>query len=84
MRFALRCTLVLVVLIVVFLLLKNKLSDLWDQYSVPAYISALGNSYRHGTVTPYTSPLGEAADKVIVMAKMAHEDTSWVNKHLPE
>lgn len=66
------------------ILLLAHFQDLGDQYGVVDYfIFAVSN------VTPkrpyQLKPIGNTArDKVIVMAKMEHEDTSWVAEELSE
>ncbi len=77
-----RC--VLCVLTVGAILLLAHFQDLGDQYGVMDYFTfAVSNMnprrpQQHG-------PIGAiAADKVIVMAKMEHEDTSWVAEELSE
>lgn len=70
-------------LIVTFLIaVKVRLYEIWDQYDVPAYVgSSLGVGDGAYEVVPL---VGEVGDKIIVMAKMEKEDTSWVGQHLPE
>lgn len=82
LRFALTASILLVLLL---LLLKRHLEDLWDQYNVPAYLrSSLKSSFRHGSLE-YPPPIpGKTGDKIIVMAKLEKEDTDWVVKNLPE
>jgi hypothetical protein len=71
--------------IIVLLLLKNHLEDIWDQYNVSAYVHAsLRNTFHHGTLE-YNAPFGaKAGDKIIIMAKLEKEDTEWVGANLPE
>lgn len=81
------CTSIL--LIVPLWLLKSHCEDLWHQYDVPAYaLSAYEASWlaSEGHVTPNgTKPSGSnSSDKVIVMARLEHEDTRWVAEELPE
>jgi hypothetical protein len=61
------------------------LHDLGDQYGVVDYFtfSVLHGKLRHPHQVPTPAP-DTAGDKVIVMAKMEHEDTSWVADELPE
>lgn len=70
-------------LIVTFLIaVKVRLYEIWDQYDVPAYVaSSLGAGDGVYEAVPL---VGEAGDKVIVMAKMEKEDTNWVGEHLLE
>ncbi len=70
-------------LIVAFLIaVKVRLYEIWDQYDVPAYVAgSLGVGNEAYEAVPL---VGEAGDKVIVMAKMEKEDTNWVGQHLPE
>lgn len=63
-------------------LLEAHLQDLYDQYSAGAYVADWWN---------YKQPTSQNAgfqktpgDKVIVMAKMEQEQTSWVEDELPE
>ncbi len=71
--------------IIVLLLLKNHLEDIWDQYNVSAYVHAsLRNTFHHSTLE-YHAPLGaKVGDKIIIMAKLEKEDTEWVGADLPE
>jgi hypothetical protein len=65
------------------ILLIAHLQDLGDQYGVMDYFTfSVSNTKQR----PHESdPGGNAVgDKVIVMAKMEHEDTSWVADELPE
>ena len=70
-------------LIVAFLItVKVRLYEIWDQYNVPAYV---GNSLGLGDGGDDNIPtMGEAGDRVIVMAKMEKEDTNWVGEYLSE
>jgi hypothetical protein len=76
--------LVLFILAVGSIFLIAHLVDLGDSYGVVDYLSFsiaqwnLKRPYHH---KPATSTVG---DKIIVMAKMEHEDTSWVEEELPE
>ena len=65
-------------------LLVAHLQDLGDQYGVVDYFTFSVSNLRASR--PYHSkPVGNTVgDKVIVMAKMEHEDTSWVAEELPE
>lgn len=78
-----RRTRMIPLLIVAFLIaVKVRLYDIWDQYNVPAYI---GNSLGFRSGAYDNVPLmGEAGDKIIVMAKMEKENTDWVGERLPE
>ena len=83
MRWALRFALsASILLILVLLLLKNKLEDLADQYSVGSYIKTSWDNF--GTVQPAPIYHGKPGDKIIVMAKLEHENTDWVNDMLGE
>lgn len=65
-------------------LLWRKLQDFCDQYDVLSYVEASISSLALHTVF-HPEPLGSVVgDKIIVMAKMEHEDTSWVAEELPE
>lgn len=70
-------------LVLAFVLaVKIRLYAVWDQNNVAAYISAsLGFTVEGYFEQP---PLGRVEDKVIVMAKMEHENTDWVAENLPE
>lgn len=70
-----------VILFIPLFLLVRKLHEVWDQYNVPAYIQS---SLRHGIAEQPQAIIGEVGDKVIVMAKLEKEDTSWVAEYLPE
>ena len=62
--------------------LKVRGLEIWDQYDVPAYV---GDYLGFGDGTNDKVPLvGEAGDRVIVMAKMEKENTDWVSDYLPE
>ena len=66
-----------------FLLLAH-LQDLGDQYGVLDYFTFSVSNLRHSRFY-HSKPVGNiVGDKVIVMAKMEHEDTSWVAEELPE
>lgn len=82
LRFALSAS---VLLIILLLLLKNHLEDLWDQYNVGSYIShSWKTAFQYGTVDDNPAFRGEPGDKIIVMAKLEKENTAWVTEHLPE
>lgn len=81
-RFALTASIVSIILL---LILKQHLEDLWDQYNVPAYLrSSFKNSFRHGELDHLAPIPGKMGDKIIVMARLEHENTDWVAKNLPE
>lgn len=81
-RFAVIASLILIVLL---LLLKNHLEDLWDQYRVGAYITtSWSNTFQYGAVENNPAFRGEPGNRVIVMAKLEKEDTDWVSVGLPE
>lgn len=81
-RFALTASIVSIILL---LILKQHLEDLWDQYNVPAYLrSSFKNSFRHGELDHLAPVPGKMGDKIIIMARMEHENTDWVAKNLPE
>ena len=86
MRLALRLVLLVTVfLLIVFLIVKIKLEEVWDQYSVSTYIAhSWENSFQHGAVQNIPAYGGEASDKVVIMAKTEKEDTDWVAENLPE
>lgn len=81
-RFALTASIVSIILL---LILKQHLEDLWDQYNVPAYLrSSFKNSFRHGELDHLAPVPGKMGDKIIVMARLERENTDWVAKNLPE
>ena len=81
-RFALSISIPLIVLL---LILKNYVEDIWDQYRVGSYIKASWDNKFHAGIKESSYPhQGKPGDKVIVMAKLEKEDTSWVTEHLQE
>lgn len=81
-RFALTASIVSIILL---LILKQHLEDLWDQYNVPAYLrSSFKNSFRHGELDHLAPVPGKMGDKIIIMARLERENTDWVAKNLPE
>ena len=70
-----------IVLLIPIFLLVRKLNEIWDQYNVPAYIHS---SIKHGTLEQPGLLPGAIGDKIIIMAKLEEEDTSWVAEYLPE
>lgn len=74
----------LTILTLLFLLLTQHLLDLGNQYSAFTYFqTSVKNSFFHAP-SNYPPTVGvEADDKVVVMAKMEKEDTSWVARELP-
>lgn len=82
MRLALRLALgsCLVILIPFFLLIRHLL-DLGNQYNVTAYIQSSFLSSAQDKVPPIPAKPG---DKIIIMAKLEAEDTSWVAEYLPD
>ena len=68
------------VLIPLFFLLQH-FADLWDQYNVSAYLTS---SYGPTDLQPPDGFSGAPGDKVVVMAKMEKQDTSWVVRELPD
>lgn len=82
LRFALSAS---VFLIILLLVVKIKLEDIWDQYGVSTYIShSWKNTFQHGPVQSIPTFGGKASDKVVIMAKTEKENTDWVAEHLPE
>ena len=82
-RYAIGASLILVIPLLV---LVRELVDRADQYRVPAYLRATFKNFHHGApelelLEPVDNTVG---DKVIVMARLEHEDTSWVADGLPE
>lgn len=82
MRFALSASIISILLL---LIVKIKLEDIWDQYGVSTYIAhSWKNTFQHGPVQNIPTYGGEASDKVVIMAKTETENTDWVAEHLPE
>lgn len=82
LRFALSAS---VFLIILLLIVKIKLEDVWDQYDVSNYIAhSWKNTFQHGPVQNIPTFDGEASHKVVIMAKMEKENTDWVAENLPE
>ena len=82
LRFALSASTILIILL---LIVKIKLEDIWDQYSVSTYIAhSWKNTFEHGPVQNIPISGGEASDKVVIMAKTEKENTDWVAEYLPE
>lgn len=82
LRFALSAS---VLLIILLLIVKIKLQDIWDQYGVSTYIShSWKNTFQHGPVQNIPTFGGEAGGKVVIMAKTEKENTDWVAEHLPD
>ena len=73
-----------VISLLLIVLLWRKLQDLADQYYPLAYLEASLSEYVYGTENGYQGQSGFEGDKIIVMAKMEHEDASWVADELPE
>ena len=82
LRFALSAS---VFLIILLLIVKIKLEDVWDQYGVSTYIAnSWKNTFQHGSVQSIPTFGGKAGDKVVIMAKTEKDNTDWVAQHLPE
>lgn len=82
LRFALSASLISIILL---LIVKIKLEDIWDQYGVSTYIAhSWKNTFRHGPVQNIPTFGGDAGDKVVIMAKTKEENTDWVAENLPE
>ena len=82
LRFALSASIILIILL---LIIKIKLEDIWDQYGVSTYIAhSWKNTFQHGPVQNIPTFGGEVGDKVVIMAKTEKENTDWVAQHLPE
>lgn len=76
--------LVVFILAVGFIFLVAHLQNLGDSYGAIDYFTysvAHWNLQRPHHHKPAT---GKVGDKIIVMAKMEHEDTTWVAEELPE
>ena len=85
MRSSIRFALSGSALLIIFLLVKKYVADIWDQYSVGSYIGSSWKSpFRGGKVDGLPGLMGEAGDKVVIMARLEMEDTSWVTTQLPE
>ena len=69
-----------VILLLPLFLLVRKLNEIWDQYNVPAYIQA---TFGYGFQEQPSSISGQVGDKIVIMAKLEDQDTSWVKEHLP-
>ena len=61
--------------------LTRKTIDLWDQYSLSAYIRTSINNGPQAERPPVPARLD---DKIVVMAKLEQENTNWVAEYLPE
>jgi hypothetical protein len=74
------CSAVIFCLVIIPLLLK--VQDLLDEYDGYRYLasSLLG----HGRPNPQDTAVPPMGDKIIVMASLESEDTSWVAEKLPE
>ena len=74
------CSAVIICLVITPLLLQ--VQDLLDQYDGYRYLasSLLG----HGRHNPQNAAVPPMGDKIIVMASLESEDTSWVAEKLPE
>ena len=73
--------------LLLLLLLKSHLEDLWDQYNVTAYLRTSLQQTFHPDNPRYSStspPSSQHGDKIIIMAKLKTENTDWVAEHLPE
>ncbi|CAF9936263.1 MAG: hypothetical protein ALECFALPRED_006749 [Alectoria fallacina] len=82
LRFALSAS---VFLIILLLIVKIKLEDIWDQYGVSTYIAhSWRNTFQHGPVQNIPTFGGGASDKVVIMAKTEKENTDWVSEYLPD
>jgi hypothetical protein len=81
-KFAVR--LVLFLLAIGAILLVAHLQDLGDQYGVVDYFTFSVSNLRADRPS-HSNTIGNiVGDKIIVMAKMETEDTSWVAEELPE
>ena len=82
LRFALSASIFVIILL---LIIKIKLEDIWDQYGVSTYIAhSWKNTFQHGPVQTIPTFGGEVSDKVVIMAKTEEENTDWVAQQLPE
>lgn len=71
-------------IIVILLLTPNPVSDIYDQYNVPAYIASSVTQYWREPQRASAIKGAKPGDKVIVMARLEEEDTSWVEEELAE
>lgn len=82
LRFALTASIISIILL---LIVKIKLEDVWDQYGVSQYLAhSWKNTFQHGPVQNIPAIGVEAGDKVVIMAKTEKENTDWVIEHLPD
>ena len=93
MRCAFRCTLsavllsTLLLLASLSLLLEQHFEDVWHQYHATEYVYHYFRTFLQHDPLYHSVPqpkLAESHDKVIVMARLAGEDTRWVDEHLWE
>lgn len=85
MKWSLRFALGTTVLVIILLLLESRLENFWDQRSVGSFIRhSWKNTFHRGTVEHSPAFRGEPGDKVVIMAKLEKDKTSWVTEHLPE
>ena len=71
--------------IILLFTLKNQIEDKWDQYGVGSYVKHKVQTTLRNATLNYLPPLpGVTGDKVIIMAKLEKDDTSWVTKDLFE
>lgn len=81
-RFALGTSALVILLLLV---LKSHLENIWDQRSVGSYLRhSWKNTFHHGSVEHVPAFHGKPGDKVIIMAKLEKDETSWVTEHLPD
>lgn len=74
-----------ILLVIVLLFLNNDLRDLFEQYRVRLYVWSSMEKYLTLQEPQHQEPIGAIhGDKVIVIAKLEKEYTSWVAQELPE
>ncbi|KAI9733244.1 MAG: hypothetical protein M1834_003328 [Cirrosporium novae-zelandiae] len=71
-----------IALFTIFLTLLNIVTDRWEQYRGSEYVSCQLRGFMKSSSCEPKPSVGEVGDKVIVMAKMEDEDTSWVEDYL--
>ena len=94
MKITLRCTLGVILLcslsllLIVLVLFEQHFEDLWDQYEGTDYVYRYLRTFLQPQFAEDVLSLPSASkstqDKTIVMAKVAHEDTAWVDEYLWE
>ena len=74
-----------IILLTVLFFVKERLEDLWVQNNIPGYLRGSIHESLHDVESNDTALWeGDVDDKVIVMAKLEHENVDWVYEDLPE